>query len=84
MIPFLEIKKGFLVSGFLVQKGFMFSRDILYILPNSHFMFVDGYEIHIQAFLDFINGFFCHLPILISTRLYLKYVLTFPQTNEQT
>ena len=25
-------------------------------LPNFHFMFFDRYEIHIQAFVDFING----------------------------
>ena len=27
-------------------------------LPNFHFMCFDRYEIHIQAFLDFINGKF--------------------------
>ena len=44
MIPFLE--KWFL--GF--QNCVMFSEDIWYILPNSHFMFFDRYAIRIQAF----------------------------------
>ena len=34
----------------------MFPEDISYILPNFHFMFFDRYVIHIQAFVDFING----------------------------
>ena len=34
----------------------MFPEDIWYILPTFHFMFFDRYEIHIQAFLLFING----------------------------
>ena len=57
-IPLLENKKGFLVFGlwFLgFKKCFMLPKDIRYILPNSHFMFSDRYEIHIQDFEDFIR-----------------------------
>ena len=57
MIPFLEKKKGVLVIRFLgCNKCFMFSEDIWYILPNFHSVFFDKYEIHIQVFVDLING----------------------------
>ena len=36
----------------------MFSKDIRYILPDFHFMFIDRYEIHIQVFIDFIQPVF--------------------------
>ena len=36
----------------------MFPDDIWYVLPNIHLMFFDRDEIHIQAFVDFINGTF--------------------------
>ena len=55
MIPFLENRKGFLVEASRFKKCFMFSKDIWYILPKTFHEF-DRYEIHIQAFLDFING----------------------------
>ncbi len=34
----------------------MFSEDVWYRLPKFHLMFADRYEIHIQAFVEFING----------------------------
>ena len=37
-IPLLENKKGFLVLVYWFQKGFMFSEDVWYILPNFQFM----------------------------------------------
>ena len=54
---------------------FLFSEDILYILQNFHFMLFDRYEIHIEAFLDFINGNFLsfsdpHLHKIISKHIY--------------
>ena len=52
--PLLENKKGFLVLVYGSEKGFMFSEYIWYILPKFHFMFFDRYDIHIQAFADFI------------------------------
>ena len=45
MIPFLENIK---VWGFPYLK--------IEKLPNIHFMIFDRYEIHIQAFADFISG----------------------------
>ena len=57
--PFLRIKKFTLT----------WKEIILEDLPNFHFMVFDIYEIHIQAFLYFINGNY-HLSILISTTLF--------------
>ena len=37
------------------KKCFMFSKDIWYILPNFHFMFLNRYGIHIQDLGDFIK-----------------------------
>ena len=55
-IPLLENKKRFLGcwSLFFVQFFFMFSKDICYIVPNSHFMLFDRYWSHIHNFCDFI------------------------------
>ena len=65
--PYLKIKKVYwfsvLVSWF--QTCFMFSKYIRYILPNSHSCFFDRYQIHIQAFWDFISTTLHHFPILI-------------------
>ena len=43
----------------------MVPEDIWHILPNFHFMVFDRYEIHIQAFVDSINGKFIIFLILI-------------------
>ena len=48
----------FLVLVSWIQKCLMFLEDIRYILPNSHFMLSDRYEIHIQDFWDFIKRIF--------------------------
>ena len=69
--PYSKSKKvfWFLVSWF--QKCVMLSKDILYILPNAHFMIFDRYKIHIKL----IEIYFCkmyHFPILIFTNLNKK------------
>ena len=52
----------------------MFPEDIWYILPNFHFMFFDRYEIHIQAFVDFIYANLSFFEPRL-TNLYNEYIL---------
>ena len=51
MIPFLENKKVWSIPYLKIDEFGGCLED----LPNLHFTFFDRYEIHIQAFLYFIN-----------------------------
>ena len=71
MITFLENKEVQGIPYLKIDK-----------LSKFRFMFFDRYEIHIQAFLYFINENNL-LLIIISTKIFSKYVLILPQEKRK-